>query len=136
MLERSLVFIKPDGVSRKLVGRVLTRFEEKGLSLVKLEMLTMTSELSDKHYEEHVDKDFYPNLKRFITSGPIVVMVLEGNRAVEVIRRMVGDTDSAEAPAGTIRGDFSLDKGENIIHASDSNESATREIANFFPDIL
>ncbi len=135
MVEKSLVFIKPDGVQRKLVGKVIARFEEKGLVLKALSHLTMSSALSDKHYEEHVDKDFYPNLKSFITSGPIVVMVLEGHRAVEVIRRMVGDTDSAEAPAGTIRGDYSLHKGENIIHASDSVESATREIANFFPEL-
>ena len=136
MENKTLVFIKPDGVSRKLVGRVLTRFEEKGFSLAALQHLTVSPELSDKHYAEHVDKPFYPNLRKFITSGPIVAMVLEGNRAVEVVRRMVGDTDSAEAPAGTIRGDFSLDKGENIIHASDSPESAAREIANFFPDLV
>jgi nucleoside-diphosphate kinase len=130
-MEQSLVFIKPDGVKRGLVGEVIRRFEVKGLKLVALKMLTMSSDLSDKHYAEHVDRPFYPGLKAFVTGSPIVAMVIEGNRAVSIIRKMVGVTDSAEAEAGTIRGDFSIDKGENIIHASDSVESAKREIANF-----
>ena len=134
--ERSLVFIKPDGVRRQLVGQVIQRFEAKGLNLLALEMLNMSNELSDKHYAEHVERDFYPRLREFITSGPIVVMVIEGDRAISVIRKMVGATDSAEAEPGTIRGDYSLDKGENIIHASDSAESASREIANFFPALV
>ena len=95
-------------------------------------MLTISPDLSKAHYQEHVDKPFYPGLESFITSGPVVAMVLEGKDAVKVVRKMVGVTDSAEAEAGTIRGDFSLEKGENIIHASDSPDSAVREIANFF----
>ncbi|MBG91059.1 MAG: nucleoside-diphosphate kinase [Actinobacteria bacterium] len=131
-MEKTLVLIKPDGVSRGLVGEVLGRFEQKGLKISELKMMQMTDELSDRHYAEHVDKPFYPRLKAFILSGPIVAMVLEGDRAIEVVRRLVGDTDSAEAAPGTIRGDLSLSKGENIIHASDSSESAQRELALFF----
>lgn len=135
MVERTLVFIKPDGVKRQLVGEVLSRFERKGLLIKALECIQISSELSDKHYQEHVDKPFYPGLKEFITSGPVVVFVLEGESAVSVVRLMVGATDSAQALPGTIRGDLSLYKGENIIHASDSTESAKREIANFFPNL-
>lgn len=132
MSEQTFVMIKPDGVRRGLVGEVLKRFETKGFKIKELKQVTITPELSKKHYEEHVDKPFYPGLEEFITSGPVVAMVLEGKRAVEVVRKMVGVTDSADAEPGTIRGDFSLEKGENIIHASDSPESAAREIANFF----
>ncbi len=132
MSEQTFVMIKPDGVKRGLVGEVLSRFEAKGFILKELKQLTISPELSKKHYAEHIDRPFYPGLEAFVTSGPVVAMVLEGNRAIEVVRKMVGVTDSAEAEPGTIRGDFSLDKGENIIHASDSAESAVREIANFF----
>ena len=132
MLEQTFVMIKPDGVRRGLVGEVLGRFEAKGFTIKELKLLTISPELSKKHYEEHVDKPFYPGLEEFVTSGPVVAMILEGKRAIEVVRKMVGVTDSAEAEPGTIRGDLSLDKGENIIHASDSPESAVREIANFF----
>ncbi|MBT5855315.1 nucleoside-diphosphate kinase [bacterium] len=132
MSEQTLVFIKPDGVKRGLVGEVISRFERKGLVLNECRHMMMTSELSDAHYAEHIERPFYPGLKEFILSGPIVVMVLEGERAISVVRTMIGSTDSAEAAPGTIRGDLSLSKGENIIHASDSPESAKREIANFF----
>jgi nucleoside-diphosphate kinase len=133
MAEQTLVLIKPDGVKRKHVGEVLARFEKKGFEISALKLMDMSSELSDEHYQEHVDRPFYPKLKAFILSGPIVVMIISGPRAVEVVRLMVGATDSAEADPGTIRGDLSLDKGENIVHASDSLESARREIKIFFP---
>ena len=134
-IEKSLVFIKPDGVKRGLIGKVIQRLEDKGLKILRLEMKTLSKDESDQHYIEHVERSFYPNLRDFITSGPVVLMVIEGPSAISIIRRMVGETDSASAAAGTIRGDFSVDKGENIIHASDSLESAKREIANFFPNI-
>ena len=132
MVEQSLVFIKPDGVRRGLIGEVIGRFEAKGLEIKTLVMKTLTDAESDAHYQEHVDKDFYPGLRKFITSGPVVIMLIEGESAISVIRKMVGVTNSAEAEPGTIRGDLSLSKGENIIHASDSAESAAREIGNFF----
>ena len=132
MKQQTFVMIKPDGVRRHLVGELLSRFERKGFEVKSLKMLRVSPDLSKSHYQEHVDKPFYPGLESFITSGPVVAMVLEGNEAIKVVRKMVGVTDSAEAEAGTIRGDFSLEKGENIIHASDSPESAVREIANFF----
>lgn len=132
MKQQTFVMIKPDGVRRHLVGEVLSRFERKGFEVKSLKMLSLSPDLSKAHYQEHVDKHFYPGLESFITSGPVVAMVLEGHEAIKVVRKMVGVTDSAEAEAGTIRGDFSLEKGENIIHASDSPESAIREIANFF----
>ena len=132
MSEQSLVFIKPDGVKRQVVGEVINRFEKKGLKLINLELRQLSGEESDRHYQEHVDKAFYPGLKEFILSGPVVLMVWEGDSAISVIRRLVGDTDSREAAPGTIRGDLSLSKGENIIHASDGPESAAREIEHFF----
>ena len=136
MLQKTLVFIKPDGVKRKLVSEVLSRFEKRGFCFLGLKQLTIESQLADQHYQEHVDKAFYPNLKTFISSGPVVAFVLEGEEAVSVVREMVGATDSTQAKPGTIRGDLSLSKGENIVHASDSPESAAREIALFFPDLV
>jgi len=130
--EQTLVFVKPDGVKRGLVGKIINQFEEKGLKLQKLEMRTMTSELADKHYEEHVNKSFYPSLKEFIMSGPVVALVLQGLNAVKAVRSVVGKTDSSIADPGSIRGKYSLSKSENIVHASDSTESAKREISNFF----
>ncbi len=135
MVEKTLVFVKPDGVERGLVGSIITRFENRGFKLLKLNLQTLSSEMADKHYEEHVEKGFYPNLKSFITRSPIAVMVFEGENAIETTRLMIGVTDSAKANPGTIRGDYSLSKGENLIHASDSPESAAREIKNFFPDL-
>lgn len=132
MIEQSLVFIKPDGVLRGLVGEVLSRFEKRGLTLLKLEMQMLTESLVDGHYEEHLARSFYPELKSYVMSGPVVVMVLEGENAIGAIRKMVGATNSAEADAGTIRGDFALTTAYNIIHASDSVESGQREIKNFF----
>ena len=132
MVERSLVFVKPDGVERGLIGEVIRRFEARGLKILNLQLRTLTSELADAHYAEHVTKGFYPELKAYVMSGPIVVMVLEGANAVGAIRKMLGATNSSQAEAGTIRGDFALTTAHNIVHASDSVESAEREIKNFF----
>ena len=135
MLEKTLVLIKPDGFKRKLVAEIIGRFERRGFEFVALKQLTMNSELADTHYAEHVNKSFYPVLKAFITSGPIVAFVLAGDEAVSVVRKMVGVTNSLEAEPGTIRGDLSLSKGENVIHASDSVKSAEREISLYFPEL-
>jgi len=133
--ERTLVLIKPDAVRRGLVGQVLGRFESKGLSIVAMELRTMDAGLADEHYADHVTKDFYPPLKAFMTSGPLVSLVLEGDTAIEVVRTLVGSTDGRKAAAGTIRGDLSLSNRENLVHASDSPESSAREIALWFPKL-
>lgn len=133
--ERTLVLIKPDAVRRGLVGDVLTRFERKGLRIAQMQLRTIDTGTADRHYAEHVDKDFYPPLRDFITSGPLVALVLEGDQAVPVVRALVGATDGRKADAGTIRGDLSLSNRENLVHASDSAESAAREIAHFFPSL-
>lgn len=133
-MERTLVFVKPDGVERGVVGEILTRFEARGIKLKALKMLSLSAALADAHYAEHVEKGFYPDLKDYVMSGPIVVMVLEAENVVAVVRKMVGVTNAAEADPGTIRGDLALSMSHNIIHASDSVESAARETKNFFPD--
>lgn len=135
MTERTLVLIKPDAVRRGLVGRILDRFEAKGLSVVAMTFRTMDATLADEHYAEHVDKPFYPPLKAFMTGGPLVSLVLEGDEAIEVVRTLVGVTDGRKAAAGTIRGDFSLSNRENLVHASDSPASAKREISLWFPEV-
>jgi nucleoside-diphosphate kinase len=131
-MERTLLFVKPDGVKRGLVGEIIARFERKGLRLVALKMLKVTPELAKKHYEEHVTKAFYPELEEFILSGPVVAMVVEGNDVVTLTRAMMGKTKHTEAAPGTIRGDLAFSTGENLIHGSDSPERAQIEIANFF----
>ena len=131
-IEKTLVFIKPDGVERGLTGDILKRFEQRGIQLRKLELKQLTAEQVDAHYAEHIDKPFYPNLKTYILSGPIALMVLEAENVISIVRTMVGVTNSAEAAPGTIRGDYALNTQNNIIHASDSVTSAEREIANFF----
>jgi nucleoside-diphosphate kinase len=133
--ERTLVLIKPDAVRRGLIGEVLGRFERKGLTVVALDQRTIDGETADRHYAEHVERDFYPPLRAFITSGPLVAMVLEGDQAIAVIRGINGATDGRVAAAGTIRGDLSLSNRENLVHASDSAESAAREISIFFPNL-
>jgi nucleoside-diphosphate kinase len=133
--ERSLVLIKPDAVRRGLIGEVLGRFERKGLTVVALDQRRIDGETADRHYAEHIERDFYPPLRAFVTSGPLVAMVLEGDQAIAVIRVIVGATDGRAAAAGTIRGDLSLSNRENLVHASDSAESAAREIAIFFPNL-
>ena len=135
MSERSLVLLKPDAVRRGLVGEILGRFERKGLAIDALELRTLTGELADQHYAEHVERDFYPPLRTFITSGPLVALVVSGDQAVEVVRGLIGVTDGRKAAPGTVRGDFSLSNRENLVHASDSPESAKREMALFFPSL-
>jgi nucleoside-diphosphate kinase len=133
MSQRTLVLVKPDAVRRGLVGEVLSRFEAKGLSVVALEMRTIDGDLADRHYAEHVDRDFYPPLRDFVTSGPLVAAILEGDEAVEVVRVLNGATDGRKAAPGTIRGDLALSNRENLVHGSDSAESAEREIGLWFP---
>ena len=135
MSERTLVLIKPDAVRRGLIGEILARFERKGLAVDALVLRTMDAELADRHYAEHVAKPFYPPLKEFMTSGPLIAAILSGDQAIEVVRTLVGATDGRKATAGTIRGDFSLSNKENLVHASDSTDSAKREIALWFPDL-
>ena len=135
MTERTLVLFKPDTVRRGLVGQVLARFEAKGLRTVALEQRHITAEQADRHYAEHVEKEFYPPLRDFVTSGPVIAAVFEGDAAVDVVRAINGATDGRKADPGTIRGDWSLSNRENLVHGSDSVESAEREIALWFPDL-
>ena len=134
MLERSLVLLKPDCVQRRLMGRIIARFEEKGLNVIGMKLMGVTQDLARRHYAEHLERPFYPALEAYITSGPIVAMVVEGPEAVRVVRTMVGPTNGLEAPTGTIRGDFSTSNRMNLVHASDSEESAAREAAIFFSE--
>jgi nucleoside-diphosphate kinase len=135
MSQRTLVLLKPDAVRRGLVGDVLSRFEAKGLSIVAMEQRTIDGSKADEHYADHVEKDFYPPLRDFVTSGPLVALVLEGDEAIEVVRGLNGATDGRKAAPGTIRGDLSLSNRENLVHGSDSPESAAREIKIWFPDL-
>ncbi len=131
-MEQSYVMIKPDGVQKKIIGSIVDRFEAKGLTLIKAELLTISRETAEMHYREHQGKPFFGELIDFITSGPVFAMVWEGTNAVSAIRKMVGSTNPADAASGTIRGDYALDVASNIIHASDSLASAEREIKLFF----
>ena len=135
MSQRTLVLLKPDAVRRGLVGQILSRFEAKGLSIVALEMRTIDGAKADEHYAEHVEKAFYPPLREFVTGGPMLAAILEGDAAVEVVRALNGATDGRKAAPGTIRGDWSLSNRENLVHGSDSPESAEREIKIWFPDL-
>ncbi|MEV5965627.1 nucleoside-diphosphate kinase [Kribbella sp. NPDC051952] len=135
MSQRTLVLLKPDTVRRGLVGEVLGRFEAKGLRIVALDQRTIDADLADQHYAEHVEKAFYPPLRDFVISGPMIAMVLEGDEAIEVVRALNGATDGRKAAPGTIRGDLSLSNRENLVHGSDSPESADREIKIWFPDL-
>jgi nucleoside-diphosphate kinase len=135
MSERTLVLLKPDTVRRGLVGEVVSRFEAKGLTIERMELRRIDGELADQHYAEHVERDFYPPLRDFVTSGPLVAMVLEGDEAIAVVRAIAGATDGRKAAPGTIRGDLSLSNRENLVHGSDSAESAARELALWFPDL-
>ncbi|WP_184881508.1 nucleoside-diphosphate kinase [Sphaerisporangium siamense] len=132
--ERTLVLIKPDGVRRGLIGDVIARVERKGLKVVALELRTLDVETAKAHYAEHAEKPFFGELVEFITSGPLVALVLEGPRAVEAFRSLAGATDPVKSAPGTIRGDHALEIGENVVHGSDSPESAAREVKLFFPD--
>ena len=124
--------IKPDGVQRGLVGDVVARFEKRGLKIAAMKMLLVSEDLAKKHYEEHAAKPFFPNLVSFIRSGPVVAMVVEGKDVVPIVRSMVGASKPKDSAPGTIRGDFAVDMGRNVIHASDSPESAKREISLYF----
>jgi nucleoside-diphosphate kinase len=132
MVERTLVLVKPNGVARGLVGEVIGRLERRGLTLKGARMLMVSEELASRHYAEHVGKAFYADLVGFITSAPVFAMVVEGPSAVSVVRAMMGATNPLDAAAGTVRGDFGLDMTQNLVHSSDSLESAAREIALFF----
>lgn len=135
MSQRTLVLLKPDAVRRGLVGQVLARFEAKGLSLVAMELRQIDTDQADAHYAEHVEQPWYPPLREFAVSGPLVALVLEGDEAISVVRALNGATDGRAAAPGTIRGDLSLSNRENLVHASDSEESAAREMALWFPDL-
>lgn len=136
MTERTLVLVKPDGVERKLVGEVVARIERKGLDLVALDMRTVDRELAAQHYAEHDGKPFFASLLEFITSGPVVAAVVEGPRAIAAFRQLAGGTDPVEKAApGSIRGDFGLETQSNLVHGSDSPESAEREIKLWFPSL-
>ena len=130
--QRTLVLVKPDGVKRRLVGEIISRFESRGLELVGLKVLQIDEELAKRHYAAHADKTFFPGLVEFITSGPVVAMVVEGPFVIDVVRQSMGSTDPLKAFPGTIRGDFGVDIGENLVHGSDSVEAAIHEISIFF----
>jgi nucleoside-diphosphate kinase len=134
MNERTLVLIKPDGVQRLLAGRVLARYEERGLKIVGLKLMSVSTELAERHYDVHRAKPFFQGLVEFITSGPLVAAVLEGPNAIAVVRAMNGATRPHEAAPGTIRGDFALETAQNLVHASDSPETAASELALWFAD--
>jgi nucleoside-diphosphate kinase len=134
-MERTLILIKPDAFARNLSGEIIARFERKGLRVVALNLLTMSRDLAGQHYAEHEGKGFYDELVSFITSGPLVAMVLEGEQAVVAARQVIGATDPLKATTGSIRGDFAIEVGQNMVHGSDSPESAAREVGLFFPDL-
>ena len=134
MIQKSFVMIKPDGVQRELVGEIITRFEKKGLKIVGLKLMVVPRYLAEKHYECHKGKPFFEDLIQFITSGPVIAMVMEGENIIAIIRKMLGATKPGDAEPGTIRGDYVLDAGQNIIHASDSLDSADREIGLWFDE--
>ena len=134
-MDRTLILVKPDAFARGLTGEIIARFERKGLHIVALKHMTVDEDLAKRHYAEHDGKPFFGELVEFITSGPLVAMVLEGYEAVVAARQVIGATNPLEAAPGSIRGDFALEIGQNMVHGSDSNESAAREAALFFPDL-
>jgi nucleoside-diphosphate kinase len=134
-MERTLILVKPDAFARNLTGEIIARFERKGLRLVALNQRSMERELAERHYAEHAGKPFYEELVSFITSGPLVAMVLEGEQAVAAARQVIGATNPLEAAPGSIRGDYAIEVGQNMVHGSDAPESAAREVALFFPDL-
>ncbi|HEY3969876.1 MAG TPA: nucleoside-diphosphate kinase [Solirubrobacteraceae bacterium] len=134
-MDRTLILVKPDAFARSLTGEIIARFERKGLRVVALRHMTVTRELAERHYAEHAEKPFFGELVTFITSGPIVAMVLEGLDAVKAARQTIGATNPLDAAPGSIRGDFAIEMGQNMVHGSDSAESAAREAALFFPEL-
>jgi nucleoside-diphosphate kinase len=131
-MQKTLVIIKPDAVQRRLIGKIINRFDEKGLEIIGLKMSVISNELAKEHYSVHEGKDYYEKLVKFMTSGPVVMMVLRGKKAIEVTRKLMGSTFGYEADPGTIRGDFAISKRFNLLHGSDSKESAEKEISLFF----
>jgi nucleoside-diphosphate kinase len=134
-LSRTLILIKPDAFERRLTGEVIARFERKGLTMVAMKYMTVDRELAERHYDEHREKPFFGDLVEFITGGPLVAMVLEGHEAVTAARQAIGATNPLEAAPGSIRGDFGLEVQTNLVHGSDSDESAAREVGLFFPEL-
>ena len=134
-MERALILVKPDAFEHTLSGEIIARFERKGQRLAALKQMMVTTELAEQHYAEHAEKPFFGELVSFITSGPLVAMVLEGDRAVEAARQVIGATDPLKASPGSIRGDFAIEVGQNMVHGSDSPESAAREVGLFFPEL-
>lgn len=134
-MDRTLILVKPDAFARSLTGEIIARFERKGLRIVALRHMTVTRDLAERHYAEHAEKPFFGELVDFITSGPIVAMVLEGVDAVKAARQAIGATNPLDAAPGSIRGDFAIEMGQNMVHGSDSAESAAREASLFFPDL-
>ncbi|HEY5344426.1 MAG TPA: nucleoside-diphosphate kinase [Solirubrobacteraceae bacterium] len=134
-MDRTLILVKPDAFARGLTGEIITRFERKGLRIVALRHMTVTRELAEQHYAEHSERPFFGELVAFITSGPIVAIVLEGSGAVQAARQVIGATDPLQAASGSIRGDFAVEMGQNMVHGSDSPESAARESGLFFPEL-
>jgi nucleoside-diphosphate kinase len=134
-MQRTLILVKPDAFARRLTGEIVARFERKGLSLVAMRLMTMSRELAERHYAEHEGKPFYEELVSFITSGPLVAMVLEGEEAVRAARQVIGATNPLEATTGSIRGDYAIAVGQNLVHGSDAPESAVREVSLFFPEL-
>lgn len=133
-MQRTFAMVKPDGVRRGLVGEIISRFEKRGIKVVALKLMQMTPEMAQEHYAEHKGKPFFPSVVEFITSGPVAAMVLEGENVISAVRTMMGATDPREAAPGTIRGDLASLISENIIHGSDSPDSASREIGLFFSE--
>jgi len=134
-MERTLILVKPDAFARNLTGEIIARFERKGLALVELKLMTIDRELAESHYAEHVGKPFFEELVEFIGSGPLVAMVLEGEQAVEAARQVIGATNPLQASPGSIRGDYAIAVGQNMVHGSDSIDSAAREVSLFFPEL-
>jgi nucleoside-diphosphate kinase len=134
-VDRTLILVKPDAFARGLTGEIIARFENKGLTIVALKHMTVTEDLAKQHYAEHDGKPFFGELVEFITSGPIVAMVLEGEEAIRAARQVIGATNPLEAAPGSIRGDYAIAVGQNMVHGSDSPESGRREAALFFPDL-
>jgi len=134
-MDRTLILVKPDAFARRLAGEIIARFERKGLTIVALKHMTVTEDLAKQHYAEHEGKPFFGELVSFITSGPIVAMVLEGQEAIKAARQVIGATNPLEATTGSIRGDFAIEVGQNMVHGSDSPESGTREAGLFFPEL-
>jgi nucleoside-diphosphate kinase len=134
-MERTLILVKPDAFARNLTGEIIARFERKGLKLIAMKLMTMNRELAQRHYAEHEGKPFFEELVTFITSGPLVAMVLEGEKAIEAARQVIGATNPLQATTGSIRGDYAIEVGQNMVHGSDAPESAAREIGLFFPEV-